>query len=92
MMMLIAEETSLWGESKSVTSRDFLYIAAGAFAGVGMAFALWPFIDSMNPSADVKALSTTEVNLSPIRLGQRITVIWQSKPVFIDHRTPAEIA
>jgi len=46
----------------------------------------------MNPSADVLALSTTEVDLSAIEVGQRITVIWQKKPVFIDHRTPEQIA
>jgi hypothetical protein len=48
-----------------------IYVAAGAFAAVAPAFALWPFIDSMNPSSDVKALSTTEVDLGPVQLGQR---------------------
>jgi ubiquinol-cytochrome c reductase iron-sulfur subunit len=45
----------------------------------------------MNPAADVLALSTTEVSLAPIQVGQRITVTWQGKPVFIDHRTPEQI-
>jgi len=71
--------------------REFLYLAAGAFGGVGALLALWPFIDSMNPSADVLALSTTEVDLSPIEVGQAITVIWQKKPVFVRHRAEAEI-
>ena len=72
--------------------RDFLYLAAGAFAAVGGAAAIWPFIDSMNPSADVLALSTTEVDVSPIEEGQRVTVKWRGKPVFIDHRTEKQIA
>jgi ubiquinol-cytochrome c reductase iron-sulfur subunit len=52
----------------------------------------WPFIDSMNPSAEVLALATTEVDLSPIEDGQSITVVWQGNPVFIRHRTAEEIA
>lgn len=71
--------------------RDFLYLTTGLFAGVGTALALWPFIHSMNPSADVLALSTTEVDLSPIEVGQSITVIWQQKPVFVRRRTAEEI-
>ena len=74
------------------TRRDFLYIASGAFGAVAIGAAVWPLIDQMNPSADVLALSTTEVDLSAIEVGQSITVKWQGKPVFIRHRTPAEIA
>ncbi|MEZ5854618.1 MAG: ubiquinol-cytochrome c reductase iron-sulfur subunit [Hyphomicrobiaceae bacterium] len=48
-------------------------------------------VDSMNPSADVLALSTTEVNLAPIAPGQRITVSWRGRPVFISHRTAKQI-
>jgi ubiquinol-cytochrome c reductase, iron-sulfur subunit len=74
-----------------VKRRDFLYLAAGAFSAVGAAAALWPFIHSLNPSADVLALASIEVDLSPIQPGQRITVSWRGKPVFIDHRTPEAI-
>jgi ubiquinol-cytochrome c reductase iron-sulfur subunit len=51
----------------------------------------WPFIDQMNPAADTRALSTTEVDLTAIAPGQQIKVMWQGKPVFVRHRTPAEI-
>jgi ubiquinol-cytochrome c reductase iron-sulfur subunit len=71
--------------------RDFLILAAGAFSALGAAAALWPFIDSMNPAADVLALASIEVDLSPVQVGQRIKVMWRGKPVFIDHRTPKEI-
>ena len=71
--------------------RDFLYLTTGLFTAAGTALALWPFIHSMNPSADVLALSTTEVDISPIEVGQSITVIWQKKPVFIRRRTEEEI-
>ncbi len=74
------------------TRRDFIYLLAGATAGVGALAAVWPLIDSMNPSAEVLALSTIEVDLAPIELGQRVTVVWQGKPVFVDHRTERQIA
>lgn len=72
--------------------REFLYLAAGATAAVGAAAATWPLIDSWNPSAEVTALASVEVDLGPIRPGQRITVKWRGQPVFIDHRTPKRIA
>ena len=79
------------GPGDGETRRDFLYLAAGAMGVVGTAFATWPLIDSMNPAADVLALSSTEVDLSPIEVGMAITVIWRGNPVFIRHRTAAEI-
>lgn len=72
--------------------RDFLYLATVAVGTAGCLAAAWPFIDSMNPAADVLAVSSIEVDLSPIELGQRVTVKWRGKPVFIDHRTQKEIA
>lgn len=74
------------------TRRDVLYYTVAAMGAVGAAAAAWPFIDSMNPAADVRAISTIEVDLMPIDLGQRITVVWRGQPIFIDHRTPEQIA
>ncbi len=71
--------------------RDFLYVSTAAVGAVGSALAVWPFIDQMNPAADTLALSTTEVNLEPVEVGQSITVVWRGKPVFIKHRTAEEI-
>jgi ubiquinol-cytochrome c reductase iron-sulfur subunit len=51
----------------------------------------WPLIESMNPSADVLALASTEVDLSGVEEGMAITVTWRGRPVFIRHRTPEEI-
>ena len=73
------------------TRRDFLTLTASALGVVGLASAIWPFIDSLNPAKDTLALSTTDVDISPVQVGQRLTVAWQGKPVFIDHRPPAEI-
>ena len=71
--------------------REFLYLAAGAITAVGAAGVAWPFINSLNPSADVLALASTEVDLSQIEVGQSVTVTWRGKPVFIRHRTEDEI-
>jgi ubiquinol-cytochrome c reductase iron-sulfur subunit len=71
--------------------RDFIVIAAQAFAGVGAAVALWPFIHQMNPDASTQALASIEVDLAPIKEGQAITVSWRGKPVFIRNRTAAEV-
>ncbi len=73
------------------TRRDFIVLSASAMAGLGGAIALWPFIHSMNPAADTLALASTEVDLSPIAEGQEVKVMWRGKPVFIRHRTTAEI-
>jgi ubiquinol-cytochrome c reductase iron-sulfur subunit len=73
------------------TRRDFLFVSASAFGVVGTAAALWPFVDSMNPAADVLALSSIEVDLKPVSEGAAITVLWRGSPVFIRHRTRQEI-
>ena len=74
------------------TRRDFLLIASSAVGAVGAVTAIWPFVDSMNPAADTLALSTTEVDISSVQVGQSITVAWRGKPVFIRRRTADEIA
>src|SRR5215472_7501698 len=73
------------------TRRDFLILTAGALGAVAVGATVWPFIDSMNPARDTLAASTTEVDLAPVAVGQRLTVAWRGKPVFIDHRPAAEI-
>src|SRR5215467_8748193 len=75
------------GESR----RDFLILTASAVGADGVAATIWPFIDSLNPARDTLALATTEVDVGPVQVGQRLTVAWRGKPVFIDHRTPEEI-
>jgi ubiquinol-cytochrome c reductase iron-sulfur subunit len=72
--------------------RDFIVIAAQAFAGVGAALALWPFIHQMNPDASTQAAASLEVDLAPVKEGQAITVLWRGKPVFVRNRTKEEVA
>lgn len=72
--------------------RDFIVVLAQAFAGVGAAVALWPFIQQMNPDASTQALASIEVDLAPVKEGQAITVSWRGKPVFIRNRTKDEVS
>jgi len=73
------------------TRRDFLYLATASVAAMGVATLAWPIIDQMNPSADVLALSSTEIDIAKVEVGQRIKVMWRGHPVFVAHRTPEEI-
>ncbi|WP_036260960.1 ubiquinol-cytochrome c reductase iron-sulfur subunit [Methylocapsa aurea] len=73
------------------TRRDFLFIATGAVGVVGAAAAVWPFLSQMSPDATTLAAASIEVDIGNIAPGQIVTVKWRGKPVFISHRTPAEI-
>lgn len=79
-------------EDGEPTRRDFIHIFGAATAAVGAGAVLWPLVDQMNPDASVLALSTKEVDLSGLAVGQAIKVMWQGKPVFIRRRSEAEIA
>src|SRR5882757_7370755 len=74
------------------TKRDLLELVAGAGAAMLAGGIGWALIASMNPSKDVLAVSSVEIDLAPIPVGQGITVSWQGKPIFIRHRTDKEIA
>lgn len=71
--------------------RDFLLLTAQAMGALGAASLIWPFVDSMNPSAEVLALASTEIDISAIAEGQEIKVFWRGKPVFVRHRTAKNI-
>jgi ubiquinol-cytochrome c reductase iron-sulfur subunit len=88
----VAEAHAEAHEGTETTRRDFIYIAAGAVAAVGTAATIWPFVNQMNPAADTRAMSTTEVDLTAVDVGQQIKVMWQGKPVFVRHRTANEIS
>ena len=73
------------------TRRDFMQLTAAAFTAVGLGFVVKPMIESLTPAKDTLALATVEVNISEIPEGESTTIMWQGKPVFIRHRSAAEI-
>jgi len=73
------------------TRRDFMVLATAALGAVGAASVAWPFVNSLNPAADVLALASIEVDLAPVQPGQTIKAKWRGVPVFIRHRTPEDI-
>ena len=79
-------------DPKKPKRRDFLFTASYTIGAVGVGAAVWPLIDQMNPDASVKALASTEVDISSVEPGKSITVLWRGKPVFIKRRTEEEIA
>ena len=79
-------------EEKKPKRRDFLFTASYTIGAVGVGAAVWPLIDQMNPDTSVKALASTEVDISNVEKGKSITVLWRGKPVFIKRRTEEEIA
>ena len=76
---------------KKPKRREFLFTATTAVGAVGAAAVVWPMVDQMNPDASVKALASTEVDVSSVKPGNTITVLWRGKPVFIRRRTKEEI-
>ncbi len=84
-------DTANSNKNGKTTRRDFVTLTASGLTAVGGACVAWPLVDSLNPSADVLALSSIEVDISGIEPGQTRTVKWRGKPVFISHRTDEEI-
>jgi ubiquinol-cytochrome c reductase iron-sulfur subunit len=67
-------------------------LATGGVAAVGAALTAWPFIDQMNPSSAVLALSSIEADISSVQVGQQVVFNWRGHPLFVRRRTPQEIA
>ena len=80
------------GDDVNPGRRRFLTAATTVVGGVGVGFALVPFISSMQPSAKARAAGApVRADISKLEPGQMIRVKWRGKPVFIRHRTAEEI-
>lgn len=77
---------------KDESRRKFLTTAAYTTAGIGAACAILPFVDSMNPSSDVAALASVEMDISAIKVGEAKKIMWRGKPVSVRRRSAEEIA
>jgi ubiquinol-cytochrome c reductase iron-sulfur subunit len=85
-------ETSGQAPEGEPNRRDFIHIMTGAAALGGIAAVAWPLVDQMNPAADMMAIASVEYAYTKVPLGQQVSVKWRGSPVFVRHRTPAEIA
>jgi ubiquinol-cytochrome c reductase iron-sulfur subunit len=68
-------------------------IASSCVGAVGAAFTAVPFVRSFEPSERAKAAGApVEVDISALKPGEKMTVEWRGKPVWIVRRTPEEVA
>lgn len=73
--------------------RRFLTLTTSVVGGAGVAAAAWPFLASLAPSERAKALGApVTIDVSKAEAGQRITVAWRGKPVWVVRRTPEMVA
>lgn len=79
-------------EVEDPSKRDFMVMASCGIGAVGSACVAWPLVDSMNPSADVLAQSSVEIDISTVQPGEQKKSMWRGKPIFIYRRTPEQIA
>lgn len=68
--------------------RRFLTAATTVVGAVGTAFAVVPFLSSLQPSERARAAGApVEADISKLEPGERIIVEWRGKPVWIVRRT-----
>ncbi|MBP7543982.1 MAG: ubiquinol-cytochrome c reductase iron-sulfur subunit [Acidovorax sp.] len=68
-------------------------IASGCAGAVGGVAAAVPFVSTFQPSEKAKAAgAAVEVDISSLKPGEKVTVEWRGKPVWIIKRTPEQLA
>jgi ubiquinol-cytochrome c reductase iron-sulfur subunit len=78
---------------QTTSRRRFLVRATSTVAGVGVAGAAVPFVGSFLPSERAKAGGApVEVDISKLAVGQQMTVLWRSRPIWVIHRSKKELA
>lgn len=71
------------------TGKRTWLIASGCAGAVGAGFVAVPFVSTFNPSEKAKAAgAAVEVDISALKPGEKMTVEWRGKPVWILKRTP----
>jgi ubiquinol-cytochrome c reductase iron-sulfur subunit len=68
-------------------------IASSCAGAIGAGFVAVPFIKSFEPSERARAAGApVEVDISALKPGEKMTVEWRGKPVWIVRRTPEQLA
>ena len=75
------------------SSKRTWLIATGCAGAVGGVVTAVPFVSSFQPSEKAKAAgAAVEVDISALKPGEKMTVEWRGKPVWIVKRTPEQLA
>ena len=75
------------------TSKRTWLIASTCAGDVGGVATAVPFVSSFQPSERARAAgASVEVDISEIKPGEKLTVEWRGKPVWIVRRTPEQVA
>jgi ubiquinol-cytochrome c reductase iron-sulfur subunit len=79
---------------QQIDSGKRTWIIASSCAGVvGTGFAAVPFVSSFQPSERARAAgAAVEVNIGGLKPGEKMTVEWRGKPVWVIKRTPEQLA
>ncbi len=74
------------------SSKRTWLIATGCAGAVGGVVTAVPFVSSFQPSEKAKAAgAAVEVDISALQPGEKMTVEWRGKPVWIVKRTPEQL-
>ncbi|HEY4958506.1 MAG TPA: ubiquinol-cytochrome c reductase iron-sulfur subunit [Caldimonas sp.] len=80
-------------EQKIDSGKRTWIIASGCAGALGAGFVAVPFVSSFEPSERARAAGApVEVDISGIKPGEKLTVEWRGKPVWIVRRTPEQLA
>ena len=78
-------EISLWKIKLKMThQKEILFSYSRSYSCNSIRSCGMALIDQMNPSADVLALASIEVDLEPLEPGQSISVLWRGKPLLLE--------
>ena len=81
--------TSKFTPAPMDSSKRTWLIASSCAGAAGAAALATPFVASFAPSERAKAAgAAVEVDIAGVKPGEKITVEWRGKPVWILHRTP----
>ena len=79
-------------KSVDQSKRNWIMTTCAA-GGVGVAATAVPFVSSFSPSERAKAAgAAVEVDISALKVGEKMTVEWRGKPVWIIRRSPEQLA
>ncbi|MBO1359719.1 ubiquinol-cytochrome c reductase iron-sulfur subunit [Acetobacter sacchari] len=73
---------------ESPPRRDLLTLVTASTIAVGAGALCWPFLESLVPADSNVANVPIDVDLSTLAVGQQVTVLWRSNPIFITRRSP----